>query len=205
MAQPGLTAAAAPIDTPRASDDGEGRTAWGPCDTPCWEKSMLVWVVYESRLGNTAALAQAIAGALTREHRVRLLPVEEAGPPSGVDLLIIGCPHHRHHQPDRILSWLFKLPPRVVQDLNCGVFEIRYKRHHFWQGESAAALIWRRLQGLGGKPMLKPVSFYLQHRGRLLPESEIERGAAWAAALARKAVGGRVKAPVIHAGDHIWT
>jgi flavodoxin len=108
---------------------------------------MLVWVVYESRLGNTAALAQAIGGALVREHRVRLLPVEEAGPPRGVDLLIIGCPHHRHHQPDGLLSWLFKLPPQMVQNLHFGVFEIRYKRHYFWQGESAAGLVWRRLHG----------------------------------------------------------
>ena len=166
---------------------------------------MLVWVVYESKLGNTAALAQAVAEALAREHRVRLMPVEKAGPPSGVDLLIIGCPHHRHHQPDGILSWLFKLPPRTVQDLHCGVFEIRYKRHYFWQGESAAAQIWRRLQRLGGKPLLKPVSFYLQHRGRLLPESEIDRGTTWAAALVRKAAGGRSKASVINTSDHIWT
>ncbi|HNS73406.1 MAG TPA: hypothetical protein PKI81_08385 [bacterium] len=165
---------------------------------------MLVWVVYESRLGNTAALAQAIGGALVREHRVRLLPVEEAGPPRGVDLLIIGCPHHRHHQPDGLLSWLFKLPPQMVQNLHFGVFEIRYKRHYFWQGESAAGLVWRRLHGLGGKPVAKPASYYLQSRGRQLPESEIERGAAWAAGLVRKAVGGNPKAPCIHAGDHIW-
>ena len=73
---------------------------------------MLIWVVYESKLGNTAALAQAIARALAREHRVRLVPVEDAGAPQGVDLLIVGCPNHRHHHPDGILAWLFKLPPR---------------------------------------------------------------------------------------------
>ena len=40
---------------------------------------LLIWVVYESKLGNTAALAQLIAGELAREHRVRLMPAEEAG------------------------------------------------------------------------------------------------------------------------------
>jgi flavodoxin len=165
---------------------------------------MLIWVVYESKLGNTAALAQAIAGELAREHRVRLMPIEEAGAPHGVDLLIIGCPHHRHHQPDGILAWAFKLPPRVLHGIRVAIFEIRSKRHYFWQGESSATLVWRRLQTLGGKPVMRPVSFYLHQRARLLPDTELERGAAWAKGLARKTLEGTPKAPFIHAGDQVW-
>ncbi|HOT96465.1 MAG TPA: hypothetical protein PLG50_03800 [bacterium] len=164
---------------------------------------MLIWVVYESKLGNTAALAQLIAGELAREHRVRLMPAEEAGVPHGVDLLIIGCPHHRHHQPDALLAWAFKLPPRVLHGIRLGIFEIRYRRHFFWQGESAAALVWRRLLGLGGKPVSRPVSFYLHHRSRQISEAEMGRGAAWARSLARKAQEGVPKGPFIHAGDHL--
>ncbi len=162
---------------------------------------MLVWVVYESKLGNTAALAQAIADGLGREHRVRITPVEEAGAPRGVDLLIIGCPHHRHHQPDGMLAWSFKLPQAALHGVRLGVFEIRYKRHYFWQGKSSASLVSRRLQALGGRPVARPARFYLQHRGRDLPDIELERGVAWARSLARKILEGAPRAPFIPAGD----
>ncbi|HNW59025.1 MAG TPA: hypothetical protein PKI62_05075 [bacterium] len=164
---------------------------------------MLIWVVYESKLGNTAALAQLIARELAREHRVRLLPIEEAGAPHGVDLLIIGCPHHRHHQPDATLAWAFKLPPRILHGVRVGIFEIRYKRHFFWQGERSAHLVWRRLQALGGKQLTRPVSFYLNRRSRELSETEMGRGTAWARSLARKALEGVPKSPFIHAGDQV--
>jgi flavodoxin len=165
---------------------------------------MLVWVVYESKLGNTAALAKAIAEELGRQHRVRLIPVEEAGSPQGVDLLIIGIPNHRHHQPDGILAWSFKLPQRILHGVHLGVFEIRYKRHYFWQGNSSAAMVSRRLQALGAKPLLRPASFYLQHCGRVLPEIELDRGVIWAMNLARKVLESSPKNPFIPAGDRAW-
>ncbi len=147
---------------------------------------MQVWVVYESKLGNTFKLARAMAEALAGKHLVRLIPVEEAETPYAVDLLIIGCPQHRHHPPEVTLAWPFKLPPGALRSMKMAVFDIRYKRRVFWQRDGAAQMVAKRLKSMGGVLIVKPKSFYLEYRGQPITENEIIKGVAWVQEIAEK-------------------
>jgi flavodoxin len=56
---------------------------------------MNVTITYDSIFGNTAKIAEAIAGSLERDHRITLATIQEAGDLdlSGTDLLIVGSPN----------------------------------------------------------------------------------------------------------------
>ena len=167
------------------------------------EIGMQVWVVYESKLGNTFKLARAIAEALAQLHKVRLTPVEEAGIPYAVDLLIVGCPHHRHHAPEGLLAWSFKLPPGALRGMHLMVYEIRYKRRSFWRRDGAARVVAKRLQALGGMLITKPRAFQLQRRGQPITEEEIRKGVQWAREVTGKFKPAVPATPVVPPGRSV--
>lgn len=140
---------------------------------------MNVWVLYESRLGNTAQLAEAMAQAMTQWARVRLLTVNQADTPSGVHLLLIGIPSHRHSRPNGALDWVRRLPSGALNGVWVSVFEIRYEPLR-WLQVSPTWKIGRALLRRGGRYAAPPESFFLTGHEGPIAEGEILRGCAWA-------------------------
>ena len=143
---------------------------------------MNVWIVYESRLGNTARLAAAMAQAMAQSDRVQLVAASQAGVPSGVQLLLVGIPGHRNSRPDRVLAWLRQIPAGALKGVWISVFEIRFTRPR-WYEFSMAWKISRVLLHLGAKHARSPESFLLSGREGPMAEGEVQRACAWATQL----------------------
>ncbi len=141
---------------------------------------MHIWVVYESRLGNTAHIARVIADALSTTHRVRLVEAQQAEVPYHVDLIFIGYPLHKGRSPEAILAWLAKLPYNALKDTLFVVFDIRYRRFRICHRSGETRHLTRLLQQLGGRKAGNAQSFYLLGKGGPLSEGELRRAVRWA-------------------------
>lgn len=140
---------------------------------------MRIAVVYGSRSGNTRLIAGTIAEALRSRGEVELLAVEEAGLPTGTELLIVGGPTEGHGMTPVMKGFLDGLPR--LQDVQVAAFDTRLK-WPIWLSGSAARGIAERLQGLGGVLVAPPESFLVTKEPKLYA-GEVERARAWALAL----------------------
>lgn len=147
---------------------------------------MHIWVIYESKLGNTAYLAKAIANALSTSNRVQLVEAETASVPYGVDLVFIGYPSHRGKTPDALLSWLAHLSPKILTNVWIAPFEIRYRHCRYLHRDSAFGRIAKLMQNLGGKMVCRLQRFYLLGKGGPFSDAEINRGIRWALLLEQR-------------------
>lgn len=147
---------------------------------------MHIWVVYESRLGNTAHIAKAIADALSTTHRVRLVEAQQGILPSQVDLIFIGYPLHKGRSPETLLAWLAKLPYQALKDTLFILFDIRYRRFRLWRRSGEARHLSKLLLQLGGKKAGNPQSFYLLGKGGPISEAELRRAVRWALTVTEK-------------------
>ncbi len=153
-------------------------------------------VVYESLWGNTAAVAQAIAGALGPDAVA--LNTADASPDriAGADLIVAGAPVFAfqlstervrddirdHPQPGAptppdltapsLRSWISSLPDGST--LVAG-FDTRV-RGPFGKGSPT---ILRELQAKGYRPLTRPEGFIVQGKYGPLRPGEIERAAQW--------------------------
>lgn len=141
-------------------------------------------VVYESRYGNTALIARAIADTLRERGAAHLLSVEDVTTADleGVDLLVVGGPTHAHGISAVLGAWLKRLPEGYLRDLPVAAFDTRFHMARFLTG-SAARVITRRLQRLGAKPIAEPESFFIAEGEGPLAEGEVERAITWARGL----------------------
>jgi len=80
-------------------------------------------VTYDSKLGNTEQVAQAIADTLGEEGVGQLISVDEADALEleGVDLLVLGSPTQRHGLSPAVRAWLELIPRGVM----CGPLRSR--------------------------------------------------------------------------------
>jgi NAD(P)H-dependent FMN reductase len=146
---------------------------------------MKTLVIYESRFGNTALIARAVADALRERGAAHLLSVEDvaAHDLDGVDLLVVGGPTHAHGISSLLGAWLKRLPADQLRDLPVAAFDTRYRMARLLTG-SAARVIARRLGHLGARAIIPPESFFIIEGEGPLAEGEGERAIAWARALA---------------------
>lgn len=155
-------------------------------------------VVYESELGNTRAVAEAVADGMRRGLEVELLDVGSAPLPHELDveLLVVGGPTHalgmsrpstREDAAKRggrvvdrgIREWL---ADSQALDVRAAAFDTHVRRPNLpgHAGRKAAKV----LQRLGARLVAAPESFYVQDaEGPLLP-GELDRARAWGAELA---------------------
>jgi flavodoxin len=144
-------------------------------------------VVYESRFGDTAQAAQAIASALHDGGPAYLRAVQDvvASDLDGIDLLVVGGPTHAHGVSAALGQWLAHLPEGAVRDLPFAAFDTRYRMSRLISG-SAARVIARRLERAGATEVAPPESFFVLASEGPLAEGEIERATAWARGLAER-------------------
>jgi flavodoxin len=144
---------------------------------------MNVTVVYESRYGNTARIARAIAGALEGTEPVRVV---EASEPTAFnvrpgDLLFVGGPTEGHGVSPTLRCRLDEVPAEKLKNVAVAAFDTRLNWPAFLAG-SAAHGIARILQQKGGHLVLPPESFLVTGMKEEvhLVEGEIDRAGTWA-------------------------
>ena len=146
---------------------------------------MKALVIYDSKFGNTAQIAQAVAGVLQEHGVVRLLPVAEAETVTldGVDLLAVGGPTQAHGVTTALTAWLANLPPGTVQGIATVTFDTRFRKPG-WLTGSAAHTLAKRLEQHGCRMLVPAESFFVIGSEGPLEDGELERAAAWTRAIA---------------------
>jgi len=160
-------------------------------------------VVYESRWGNTAAVAKAIAEGLGPE--VRALSTAEATPDvlAGAELIVAGSPVMAFSLPTEKIrsdlaaksgkapkppdlshpsmrSWLEALPAGAGRG-RAAAFETRFR----WSPGGATRGILRRLKRAGYEPVGKGMKFIIKGSYGPMRDGEFERARQWGEELAR--------------------
>lgn len=154
-------------------------------------------IVYESLWGNTAALAEAIAGELRHDMSVELVTAEE-GPPSidDFDLVVVGGPTHAFSMsrpatrqsavenngaasaPARgIREWLADLAP-AGRPVRVAAFDTRVDSPRL--PGSAAKAARHELRSLGFDTAVKAESFHVHGYSGPLVDGDRERAVRWA-------------------------
>ena len=144
-------------------------------------------VVYDSRFGDTAQVARAIAEGLRASGGVELRSVQDAVAYDldGVDLLVVGGPTHAHGLSDGLARWLASLPRGVVEDRQVAAFDTRYRMVRIFSG-SAAHTISRLLRRAGATAVAQPERFFVLASQGPLADGELARATAWAEGLAAR-------------------
>jgi flavodoxin len=135
-------------------------------------------VVYDSKFGNTEALAHAIADEL----HTQAVPATEPLVLDGVDLLVVGGPTQVHSVSKRLAQLLDGLPPHALEGVAVAAFDTRFRRSPLLTG-TAARGIAKKLVRRGGRLAVEPESFFVAETEGPLEPSELERAVEWARAL----------------------
>ena len=138
-------------------------------------------IIYDSTFGNTAQLAQAMAGKLGEHGTVRIALAGEVGLPEmkDLDLLVVGGPMQRHGISPAMHALLERLPRRTLRGSGAAAFDTRYHMAA-WKSGSAAQRIASRLKRTGASLLVEPASFFVAEREGPLEAGELERAARWA-------------------------
>jgi len=164
---------------------------------------MKALVVYESMFGNTKAVADAVAEAMSPSLEVDVREVGEALDLGQIeaDLLVVGAPTHAFSlsrpgtradaatkasrnvisRERGVREWLKAAPSA---DVPFTTFETHVRKPNL--PGSAASAAAKRLRKLGGQQFDQPQTFYVIGMEGPLEEGERERAAAWGARLAQR-------------------
>lgn len=165
---------------------------------------MHVVVIYDSKFGNTAKVADAIARGAGAFGTVTVLRADgPAGLPADADLLLVGGPTQRRAMSPGLQALLDGLTPQSVAGVATASFDTRY-RGATWLMGSAAIDAAKRLEKLGGHAVARPESFFIGRSGPIerqgLEPGELDRAAQWGQAVAgaTQAVAGATQAVPAH-------
>lgn len=140
---------------------------------------MRALVVYDSKFGNTQAIAQRIGEGLRAGAEVHVWSTSEAGSFSGdVDLLVIGGPTQAHGVEATMRDYVEHLPVDKMDHLAVAVFDTRVRWPKLLSG-SAAEGIAKRLARSGAELIDEPESFFVDGREGPLSDGELKRAADW--------------------------
>jgi flavodoxin I len=138
-------------------------------------------IIYDSTFGNTEKIAQAIADVVAERGSVRTLRANkvQSSDLEGVDLLVLGCPTHKHRPTDAVQAFLERVSRRSLGVISAAVFDTRYRKPRLLTG-SAARRLAKSFRKAGASLVTPPQSFFVVSREGPLEEGELERAAAWA-------------------------
>jgi flavorubredoxin len=138
-------------------------------------------VLYDSKFGNTARIAQVIGRVLEETFTIRVQSIDEAPAIApGLELLVLGGPTHAHGISAPMRTFLQGIPADVLRNCAALVFDTRFRMPAFLSGR-AAPKIARVLKRKGAQLLLQPESFFVSRsEGHPLEPGEEERASAWA-------------------------
>jgi len=144
---------------------------------------MQTLVIYDTKFGNTARIAEAVGRGAATQGTVRVVHTTEAAAPLAErpDLLIVGGPTQRRGLSPELRAFVDALP-RSLGGIQSASFDTRY-RGSTWIMGSAAAEAAKRLGKAGGRLAAPPESFFIARGGPMegqgLEAGELERAEAW--------------------------
>ncbi|MFN2167514.1 MAG: flavodoxin family protein, partial [Anaerolineae bacterium] len=139
-----------------------------------------------SQFGNTQQVAEALADVLQTEGAVRTLSVDQltAAELEGIDLLVMGTPTHKMNLPEAVRPVFDQLPRRSLRGVPVAAFDTSYEMSAFLARFTAAKRVDRNLRKLGGKRLVPPETFHVQHHHEgPLYDGEVERAKTWAGSI----------------------
>jgi flavodoxin len=148
---------------------------------------MLTVVIYDTKFGNTAKVAEAIARGVGTRSGVTVLDTVEAAEllAERPDLVIVGGPTQRRGPSPALRGFVDALPPSL-RGVPAVSFDTRY-RGATWLMGSAADAVAKRLEATGARLVARPQSFFItrggppEHQG--LEAGELDRAEAWGRAV----------------------
>jgi flavodoxin len=150
---------------------------------------MSALVVYHSEFGNTKHIAQAIATVFEEAASTRTLEAKDLSEKDlqGIALLVLGTPTHKMNVPEAVRPVFDELPRHSLQDVPIAAFDTSYEMSSFLARFTAAKRIDRKLRKLGGKRVVSPETFLVEHHHEgPLYDGEIERAQDWAQSILDK-------------------
>ncbi len=156
---------------------------------------MNVLVVYFSKFGNTAKVAEIIADVMQTAGTVQCLSLNEMNSSDleGCDLLIMGTPTHRMNLPEPVREVLQSTPKGILRGKPVAAFDTSYKMSWFLSQFTASKRLVQSLRKLGGKRIIPPETFHVIGREGPLYQGEIERARYWARSILETAIERRTK------------
>jgi len=152
---------------------------------------MKVMVVYDSVFGNTEKIGQAIGAAVGSIDDVKTLRINKVKPEQvlGVDYLIVGSPTRQFNPTGAINNFLKSIPSNGLKGVNVTAFDTRIAlsdinssigRFFIRTFGYAAEKMQRKLEKMGGKPIIPPEGFLVNGAEGPLKSGELERAGEWA-------------------------
>lgn len=144
---------------------------------------MLTLVIYDTKFGNTAKIAEAIGRGAGTLGSVQVVDTAEAARPlpERPDLVFVGGPTQRRGLSPDLRAFVDALPPSL-RSIPAAAFDTRYRGANILMG-SAAAEAAKRLGKAGGRLVAPPSSFFIGRGGPLeqqgLEAGELERAEEW--------------------------
>ncbi len=155
---------------------------------------MKTLVVYFSKFGNTKRIAEAIAEVMRQAGEARAVSIDQlaASDLEGVDLVVVGSPTHGFTVPPEVRSAFEALSQGILAGKSVAVFDTTVKPWPLRLMRASPKLL-RQLQKLGGKPIVRAQTFFVQTRNPqksgeidLLLEGELDRARKWAGEILRQ-------------------
>lgn len=151
-------------------------------------------VIYDSKFGNTEAVARAIETALGA-RRLNVADAMQADL-NGVDLLVVGSPTQAGRPTTAIQAYLRQLPANALANVDVAAFDTRidsathgpFLRVLTAVIGFAAAKIGAGLKARGGSLIAQPEGFIVDGTEGPLRAGEEKRANAWATTLAASRV-----------------
>ncbi len=144
-------------------------------------------VIYDTKFGNTAKIAQAIGRGAATRGSVQVLDVTEALGPLAErpDLVIVGGPTQNRGLSRSLRAFVDALPA-ALRGVPAASFDTRY-RGSTWLMGSAAGEAAKRLGKAGSRLAAPPESFFMARGGPIerqgLETGEVERAESWGRAV----------------------
>ncbi len=140
-------------------------------------------VIYHSQFGNTRQVADAIARVFQETGAARTISADQlaAADLQDVDLVVMGTPTHKMNLPEAVRPVFEQLPRRILRGVPIAAFDTSYEMSAFLARFTAAKRIDQKLRKLGGKRLVRPETFHVQHHHEgPLYDGELERAKTWA-------------------------
>lgn len=140
---------------------------------------MRALVVYDSKFGNTRAIAEKIGEGLEDGAEVDVRSTIDAGSLfQGVDLLVVGGPTQAHGVEATMREFLEQVPIASLDHVPVAVFDTRVRWPKLLSGSAADGIAKRLVRG-GAELIDEPESFFVEDKEGPLRDGELKRAADW--------------------------
>jgi flavodoxin len=134
-------------------------------------------VLFDSNLGNTKKIAEAVAQELGEETKAVSVSDYNIKDLQGIDLIIVGSPIIAWKPTERMDQFLSNLDKDQLKGVKATSFDTRVKL--FIHGD-AMNKISDKLKSAGAEIIVKPQAFFVHGKESVLMDGEIEKAAKWA-------------------------